>query len=162
MASGRHRGHPLHRWRKAPEGRRLITTPSTRFDNISPGSVYYQWDFDDGAQGWSGAYASGATAQGTHAWAAPGEYDVRARAKDGPGSVSAWSRALAVTIVHLGDMNLDGAVNFVDITPFSTALTNPTAYEAQYNFDPDVNGDINQDGVLNFADITPFVNLLSK
>ena len=63
--------------------------------------------------------------------------------------------------VLIGDMNSDGAVNFLDISPFILALSSPEAYQASFNLDPDVSGDTSGDGVLNFLDISGFIILLS-
>ena len=60
----------------------------------------------------------------------------------------------------VGDMNVDGLVNFGDINPFVLALTNPSLYQQQYHILPSLHGDINQDGQFNFGDINPFVALL--
>ena len=53
----------------------------------------------------------------------------------------------------LGDANLDGIVNFLDISPFITLLSQGT-FLGQ--------ADTNQDGVVNFLDISPFILLLSQ
>ena len=53
----------------------------------------------------------------------------------------------------LGDCNLDGAVNFLDIGPFVSRLLNDD-YLAE--------ADANRDGILTFLDIGPFVTLLSR
>ena len=53
----------------------------------------------------------------------------------------------------LGDANLDGIVNFLDISSFITLLSEGT-FSAQ--------ADANQDGVVNFLDISPFIILLSQ
>ena len=54
--------------------------------------------------------------------------------------------------VLLGDVNLDGVVNFLDISPFIGVLSNQgTQAEA----------DLNQDGAVNFLDISPFILALS-
>jgi len=53
----------------------------------------------------------------------------------------------------LGDVNLDGEVNFLDITPFISILSvNDFLEEA----------DANGDGEVNFLDIVPFIALLSS
>ena len=52
----------------------------------------------------------------------------------------------------LGDINGDGAVNFLDISVFVSLLTTGS-YEAA--------GDFNGDGTVNFLDISPFVGLLT-
>jgi hypothetical protein len=59
-----------------------------------------------------------------------------------------------------GDMNCDGSFNFVDITPFVTALTNPAQYAEAFPDCPILNGDINGDGTVNFGDINPFIALM--
>jgi parallel beta-helix repeat protein len=73
-----------------------------------------------------------------------------------------WSAYVCLTIyLRLGDMNLDGDVNFGDINAFVLGMTNRDAYIDSYGQPPEPRGDINQDGVFNFADIDPFVALLS-
>ena len=87
----------------------------------------------------------------------------------------------------VGDANLDGDVNFLDISPFISLLSSTSFLdEADVNRDGDVNfldispfisllsngdasasppillGDANQDGFVNFQDIPPFVSLLSS
>ena len=55
--------------------------------------------------------------------------------------------------VDLGDINLDGAISFLDVSPFIGILASNTyAYPA----------DCNQDGSLNFLDIAPFIAILSS
>ena len=56
------------------------------------------------------------------------------------------------TSVLLGDVNEDGAVDFLDISPFISVLS---AGGSQ------VEADVNQDGSVNFLDISPFILLLS-
>ena len=55
--------------------------------------------------------------------------------------------------VLLGDVNTDGLVNFLDISPFIAVLS---AGEAQ------AEADINESGEVNFLDISPFINVLSQ
>ena len=52
----------------------------------------------------------------------------------------------------LGDVNLDGDANFLDIAPFVTILT-AGAFQAE--------ADCDQSGSINFLDIAPFVAILS-
>ncbi|MEX0886746.1 MAG: PEP-CTERM sorting domain-containing protein [Phycisphaeraceae bacterium] len=59
-----------------------------------------------------------------------------------------------------GDMNLDGVVDAVDVAPFVLALTDPSAYEAEYGVEPASAGDINGDGAFDAVDVAPFVQLL--
>ena len=53
----------------------------------------------------------------------------------------------------LGDVNQDGQVDFLDIAPFITLLTNGGFLNE---------GDINQDGTVDFLDIAPFIALLTS
>ncbi len=57
-----------------------------------------------------------------------------------------------VCVAPLGDVNLDGEVNLLDVQPFVDLLTSGS-YQAE--------ADINQDGVVNLLDVQPFVDLLS-
>lgn len=52
----------------------------------------------------------------------------------------------------LGDVNMDGTVDLLDVNPFVEILG-----DNEYQFEADVN----QDGVVNLLDIDPFVSLLS-
>lgn len=51
----------------------------------------------------------------------------------------------------LGDVNMDGVVDFADIAPFIDILINGTYLDE---------ADINQDGEVTFADIPPFIQIL--
>ena len=55
-------------------------------------------------------------------------------------------------VVMLGDVNQDGAVNFLDISSFIGFLSSNVYLEE---------ADIDQNGVVNFLDISPFISLLS-
>ena len=55
--------------------------------------------------------------------------------------------------IILGDVNRDGAVNFLDISPFITALSSVGEFREE--------ADINEDGMVNFLDISPFITLLT-
>ncbi len=57
-----------------------------------------------------------------------------------------------IDIFLLGDVNMDGVVDFLDIGPFIGLLTNST-----FKDEADCNGD----GVVNFLDIAPFIGILS-
>lgn len=56
-------------------------------------------------------------------------------------------------VVLLGDCNLDGNVNFQDISSFINVLSTQD-FLAQ--------ADCNQDGGVNFLDISPFIDFLSS
>ena len=61
-------------------------------------------------------------------------------------------RAAAGPLPVLGDVNLDGDVDFLDISPFISILSaGPFQVEA----------DIDENGVVNFLDISPFIAILS-
>ena len=65
--------------------------------------------------------------------------------------------SVTLTAIHpttglLGDVNLDGFVDFFDIQPLIGLLINQT-----FQFEGDVNGD----GSVDFLDIQPFINILS-
>ena len=53
----------------------------------------------------------------------------------------------------LGDVNLDGVVNFLDISAFIDVLVSG-GYQAE--------ADINKDGAVNFLDIAPFIDVLTS
>ena len=55
--------------------------------------------------------------------------------------------------ILLGDVNLDGRVNFLDISPFISRLSIGTFQ---------VEADIDENGSVNFLDISPFIFLLSQ
>ena len=55
--------------------------------------------------------------------------------------------------VLLGDVSLDGTVDFLDISPFITVLSTG---EFQ------VEADLDESGVVDFLDISPFINVLSQ
>ena len=55
--------------------------------------------------------------------------------------------------VLLGDVNLDGAVSFLDIAPLIGLLT-AGLFQAE--------ADIDGNGVVNFFDISPFIQILSR
>ena len=55
-------------------------------------------------------------------------------------------------ITIIGDVNLDGVVNLLDVAPFIDRLSTGTFQEE---------ADVNQDGVVNLLDVDPFINILS-
>ena len=55
--------------------------------------------------------------------------------------------------VLLGDVNLDGAVNLLDVAPFVELVSN-NVFQSE--------ADINQDGFINLLDVAPFVSILSS
>ncbi len=59
----------------------------------------------------------------------------------------------APDVVLLGDVNLDGLVNFLDISPFISRLADQEFL---------AEADLNEDGVISFLDIAPFIQALSN
>ena len=55
--------------------------------------------------------------------------------------------------VELGDVNQDGDVNFLDISPFINVLST-----GEYQ----IEADVDQSGEVNFLDISPFIQVLSS
>ena len=65
--------------------------------------------------------------------------------------------------VCVGDLNCDGTINFGDINPFVSHLSNYPQWQQIFPGCPGQNGDINGDGTYgtgSFADINPFVALM--
>lgn len=61
-----------------------------------------------------------------------------------------------------GDLNCDGSIDLVDVSPFILALIDPDEYEKQFP-DCDVNrADVNSDGSVDLVDIEPFIELLLR
>lgn len=60
--------------------------------------------------------------------------------------------SFAAPSVLLGDVDLDGAINFLDITPF-IALVASGEFQAE--------ADVDQNQSVNFLDISPFIQILS-
>ena len=55
--------------------------------------------------------------------------------------------------VLLGDVNMDGTVNLLDVGPFVAALTSGTFI---------LEADVNQDGNVDLLDVGPFVEILTN
>ena len=53
--------------------------------------------------------------------------------------------------VELGDVNQDGDVNFLDISPFINVLST-----GEYQ----IEADVDQSGAVDFLDISPFIEIL--
>ena len=81
------------------------------------------------------------------------EFNLNTAAPDSFAAGSTITVALPATTVLLGDVNLDGMVNFLDISPFIQRLTNQE-FQAE--------ADVNQDGAVSFLDIAPFIQTLTN
>ena len=66
---------------------------------------------------------------------------------------SSGTLSLVASPVLLGDVSLDGTVDFFDIAPFIAVLA-ANGFQAE--------ADINLDGAVNFFDISPFINILAN
>lgn len=67
--------------------------------------------------------------------------------------INAILDANVIVPLLLGDCNMDGEVNFLDISPFISVLSMGDFLEE---------ADIDENDVVNFLDINPFINLLSN
>lgn len=59
-----------------------------------------------------------------------------------------------------GDLNCDGSIDLTDVSPFITALLNPSEYEKQYPNCDINNADTNDDGSVDLTDVEGFIGLL--
>ena len=89
----------------------------------------------------------------------PDSYVAWGDSVQGAASRSTW-QYMRVTVARPGDVNGDAMVDFADINPFVSLLTesldgggDPCAFSA---------ADVNQDGAVDFGDINPFIELLTR
>ena len=75
--------------------------------------------------------------------------------------VAGGSAVAQFFLTRAGDLNCDGVVNPDDIDAFVLALSDATAYAAQFGGCPFANADVNGDSRVDFDDIGPFVAILS-
>ena len=68
-------------------------------------------------------------------------------------SIGEFALVEMVFDVELGDVNQDGDVNFLDISPFINVLST-----GEYQ----IEADVDQSGEVNFLDISPFIQVLSS
>ena len=64
----------------------------------------------------------------------------------------AMDQLVLMPTIVLGDINLDGVVDLLDVRPFTELLTDMT-----FQFE----ADINQDGLVDLLDVVPFVKILT-
>ena len=102
--------------------------------------------------------ANGSQSQVTFDVTAGTRYEIRVGGFRSSESISAGSEgnivlngAFTEPITLLGDINLDGSVDFLDISPF-IAILSANGFQ--------VEADINDDGSVDFLDISPFIGIL--
>jgi len=89
----------------------------------------------------------------------PGHYAFEVRGPSGEDIdyALAWYGELPTLV---GDMDLNGLLDYDDIHPFVTAIVNPAAYEAAYGVSGTIRGDVNANGLFDFDDILAFMDHL--
>ncbi len=63
---------------------------------------------------------------------------------------------------RVGDCDCDRDIDYFDIDPFILALSNPSAYDANYPNCSRYNADADMDGDIDFFDIDPFIALVGQ
>ncbi|HWR27581.1 MAG TPA: C25 family cysteine peptidase, partial [Candidatus Thermoplasmatota archaeon] len=76
------------------------TFSSSTTDPDTGAQLFYQWSWGNEESGWLGPYESGQSIQAIHQWSTAGDYQVKVRAKDNLGSMSAWSDSITIQIVE--------------------------------------------------------------
>ena len=126
---------------------------STTAWNHGPNQAWEQDDFNQwheealssgGMLTWSGSYNRGIT--GVYDWVPEMLIACDDYLFERGISVNSYSEVLT------GDVNLDGGINFLDITPFISILSGG-GFQAE--------ADCNSDGVVDFLDIQPFIDILA-
>jgi hypothetical protein len=103
-------------------------------------AIHLMWG-DGTSSEWSAWIASGDTVALSHSWSSPGTYQVKAQAKDKPGSTSDWSPAHSVVIVSTRAPNPPGMPTGPSETPkdslctFTTITSDPDGDGVSYRFD---------------------------
>ncbi|MFV2068990.1 MAG: glycoside hydrolase family 10 protein [Pirellulales bacterium] len=62
--------------------------------------------------------------------------------------------------LNLGDMDINGVIDFDDIGAFVLGVTSSSSYESLYGIHPSVYGDTDRDGDIDFDDVDEFVTIL--
>lgn len=109
--------------------------------------IYCRWDWGDETSGWMGPYHDGQDIAALHAWSEPGEYALRAQAKDDPdgdgeladGLESGWSLELPIVVREPGDVDGDWDVDTADLLVLLGAWGPNADHPADFNGDGQVN-----------------------
>jgi hypothetical protein len=73
----------------------------TTTTDVEGEDIWYKFEWGDGEYSeWIGPYSSGETGESSHVWDTPGDYEIRAKAKDINGGESEWSDPLTISIVQ--------------------------------------------------------------
>ena len=110
------------------------------------GSVLYNFDGD------SAGAEFGISVSGAGDVNGDGLADFIVGAPQGGANNGGSARVFVSQIIILGDCNLDGVVDFLDINPFISILSSDSFLDQ---------ADCNRDGVVNFLDIAPFIGILA-
>ena len=119
------------------------TTFTTSAIEYEGENVYYMFNWGDGSySNWVGPYASGETGNASHSWNNPGEFEIKALAKDINGIQSNWSIPSILTIVENGRPErptVDGKnVGFGGVMyEFRFISTDPEGHDIYYMVDWD-------------------------
>ena len=76
------------------------TFSTSTTDPDAGAQLFYQWSWGNEESDWLGPYTSGQLMQAIHKWSTAGDYQVKVRAKDNNGFMSAWSDSLTIQIVE--------------------------------------------------------------
>jgi hypothetical protein len=91
--------------------------------------LYYLFTWGDGTDsGWVGPYQSGEQCTATHAWNVRGAYEVKVRAKDSNGALSAWSDPLPVSMPLAFQTLLERFTSLLARVIKSTGFHYPTGF----------------------------------
>jgi outer membrane protein assembly factor BamB len=113
------------------------TTTDPDTDSVA---IHFSWG-DGTSSEWSAWIASGETVTLSHSWSTPGTYQVKAQAKDKPGSTSGWSFAHLLTIISTRAPDAPGAPTGPSSTrknslcDFTAIASDPDDDGVSYRFD---------------------------
>jgi hypothetical protein len=78
--------------------------------------LLYQFDWGDGTtSAWVGPYASGSTANASHAWTKKGSYGIKVKARDTSGAESNWSAPLPITMPLAATYGLGHLITLIQL-----------------------------------------------